>query len=89
MWSAELADEVAGRGDGDLMEMPRDGKHRKPKAGFPTFPSRLEIAFAIPTFPQVRRRFMYRMAAESEGSRSAERSLNAALDLARLRSAGL
>ena len=35
------------------MEMTRGGKPGKPKAGFPRFPTRLEIAFAIPTFPQV------------------------------------
>jgi len=44
---AELANEVAGGGDGDLMEILRHGKHREPKAGFPTSPPRLEIAFAI------------------------------------------
>ena len=35
------------------MEMARGGKPGKPKAGFPRFSTRLEIAFAIPTFPQV------------------------------------
>src|SRR5580704_5471219 len=38
------------------MKMTRPGKLGKPRAGFPTFPPRLEIACAIPTFSQVRRR---------------------------------
>ena len=33
------------------VEMPRYGNSGKPKAGFPLFPQRLEIASAIPTFP--------------------------------------
>jgi hypothetical protein len=40
------------------MEMARGGKPGKPKAGFPRFPTRLEIAFAIPTFPQVSAGFL-------------------------------
>ena len=36
--------------------MPRCGNSGKPKAGFPLFPQRLEIAIAIPTFPPRRRR---------------------------------
>jgi hypothetical protein len=35
------------------VEMTRHGKRGKPKAGFPLFPRRLEIAFAIPTFPRL------------------------------------
>ena len=34
------------------VEMPRCGKRGKPKSGFPLFPHRLEIAYAIPTFPR-------------------------------------
>jgi hypothetical protein len=34
--------------------MPGRGKPGKPKAGFPPFPPPLEIAAAIPTFPQLR-----------------------------------
>lgn len=37
------------------VEMPRCGNGGKPKAGFPPFPQRLEIARAIPTFPPRRR----------------------------------
>jgi len=35
-------------------EMPVRGKPGKPTPGFPPFPPPLEIAAAIPTFPQVR-----------------------------------
>lgn len=35
------------------------GKPGKPTPGFPPFPPPLEIAAAIPTFPQLRRRFLY------------------------------
>ena len=38
------------------VEMTGHGKRGKPKAGFPCFPQPLEIAGAIPTFPQTRRR---------------------------------
>jgi hypothetical protein len=34
------------------VEMTHRGKSGKPKPGFPHFPQRLEIAFAIPTFPR-------------------------------------
>jgi putative transposase len=37
------------------MEMPAGGKPGNPTAGFPPFPPSLEIAAAIPTFPQARR----------------------------------
>jgi len=37
------------------VEMTSYGKRGKPKAGFPRFPQPLEIAVAIPTFPQPRR----------------------------------
>lgn len=37
------------------MEMPAGGKPGNPRAGFPPFPPSLEIAQAIPTFPQARR----------------------------------
>jgi hypothetical protein len=37
------------------VEMTGYGKRGKPKAGFPRFPQPLEIAVAIPTFPQPRR----------------------------------
>jgi hypothetical protein len=36
------------------VEMTGYGKRGKPKAGFPRFPQPLEIALAIPTFPQPR-----------------------------------
>jgi len=36
------------------VEMPAGGKPGNPKAGFPPFPPSLEIADAIPTFPQAR-----------------------------------
>ena len=36
--------------------MPDGGKPGNPKAGFPPFPPSLEIADAIPTFPQALRR---------------------------------
>jgi hypothetical protein len=39
--------------------MPGRGKPGKPKAGFPPFPPPLEIAAAIPTFPQLRRLFLF------------------------------
>ena len=35
--------------------MPGHGKRGKPPSGFPPFPQPLEIAMAIPTFPQLRR----------------------------------
>jgi hypothetical protein len=38
------------------VEMTGYGKRGKPKAGFPRFPQPLEIAVAIPTFPQPWRR---------------------------------
>jgi len=59
------------------MEMTRPGKPGKPKAGFPTFPARLEIASAIPTFPQVRRRCPAHATGE-DGSNRALRALVAA-----------
>jgi len=34
------------------VEMTRCGKRGKPKTGFPLFPHRLEIAYAISTFPR-------------------------------------
>jgi hypothetical protein len=37
------------------VEMTGYGKRGKPKTGFPRFPQPLEIAVAIPTFPQPRR----------------------------------
>ena len=37
------------------VEMPGRGKRGKPNGGFPRFPQPLEIAVAIPTFPQRRR----------------------------------
>jgi hypothetical protein len=37
------------------MEMTGYGKQGKPNSGFPRFPQPLEIALAIPTFPQPRR----------------------------------
>ena len=37
------------------LEMTGYGKREKSKAGFPRFPQPLEIAVAIPTFPQPRR----------------------------------
>jgi hypothetical protein len=89
MWSAELADEVTGGGDGDLMEMPRHGKHRKTKSRFPDFSTALGNRFRdshIPTGPAA---IHVSMPAEAEGSRSAERSLKVSWDLARLASAGL
>jgi hypothetical protein len=39
--------------------MPGCGKIGKPKAGFPIFPQPLEIAAAIPTFPQLQRLFAF------------------------------
>jgi hypothetical protein len=41
------------------MEMPDRGKPGKPNPGFPPFPPPLAIAAAIPTFPQLRRLFLY------------------------------
>ena len=70
MWSAELADEVTGGGDGDLMEMPRHGKHRKTKSRFPDFSTALGNRFRdshIPTAPAAIHLYM---AAEAEGRRS-------------------
>jgi hypothetical protein len=43
----------------------------KPKAGFP---KHLEIANAIPTFPQVRRRFTFTRPAETEAEAEADRT---------------
>ncbi len=40
--------------------MPARGKPGKPNPGFPPFPPPLEIAGAIPTFPQLRRLFLYK-----------------------------
>jgi hypothetical protein len=39
------------------VEMARHGKCGKPKSGFPRLPHRLEIAYAIPTFPRHDERF--------------------------------
>ena len=39
------------------VEMTGDGKRGKPKAGFPSFPNALGNRYAIPPFPQPRRRF--------------------------------
>ena len=36
-----------------------DGKRGNPNGGFPLFPPPLEIATAIPTFPQARRSCLY------------------------------
>jgi hypothetical protein len=52
--------------------MPGRGKPGKPKAGFPPFPPPLEIAAAIPTFPQLRRLFLFNEEGKSKKAFSAE-----------------
>ena len=69
MRPSKLADEGGYRRyGGDLMEMTRLGKPWKTKSRFSQrgFPTRLEIALAIPTFPQVRRQFSFTQPAEAE-----------------------
>jgi putative transposase len=43
---------------GEPVEMPAGGKPGNPTAGFPPFPPSLQIAGAIPTFPQARRLYL-------------------------------
>ena len=71
------------------MEMTRGGKPGKPKAGFPRFSTRLEIAFAIPTFPQVSASFSFFQPPEADGIAPWRALSDGVWDLARLVSAGL
>jgi hypothetical protein len=44
-----------------VVEMAGPGKRGKPRTGFPRFPPPLEIAVAIPPFPQLRRRLHHQI----------------------------
>ena len=64
--TAEKQKKGAKTTDGErAVEMTVRGKPGKPKTGFPPFPPPLEIAAAIPTFPQLRRLFLYKEEAKT------------------------